>query len=285
MHSENIESNLVRVYKSYSIDNAVKEEIDQLNSTPQKSLIKLAKSLFTVAAKASSDSGISLIPVLIQTMINACQTIGGFSEFFRLKKFLLLLAQNDEISEKERSEFIREVETDYEFRERYCASLLSIVDRITELKKLQIIINIDIARKQKKIDNETFFRMMNLVDKLGWYELYAIYLLDCPYNKLEKSDFAQYRKLDKNYIESVCESSGILSIKTEIVESMTPQISSTVFEDESGKNQEIEKTPEYSLFGTMFIHFGFKKFKYQPHSTKTYAAHLSQRKFNIKLKK
>lgn len=199
-----------------------------------------------------------VIPELIQTMINACQTIGGFSEFFCLKKFLLLLAQNDEISEEERNEFISEVETDYEFRERYCASLLSIVDRITETKKLQIIINIDIARKKKKIDNETFFRMMNLVDKLGWYELYAIYLLDCPYNKLEKPDFDQHKKLDENYIKLVFESHGILSFKTEIVDSMMPKISSTVFEEESEKNQEIKKKPKYTLFGRMFIHFGFQ---------------------------
>lgn len=59
MQSENIESNLVRVYKSYSIDNAVKEEIDKLNSTPQESLIKLAKSLFKIGGQTSSGSGIS----------------------------------------------------------------------------------------------------------------------------------------------------------------------------------------------------------------------------------
>ncbi len=252
---ESYEDELVHSFKSYKLDRSADEVLAELKNGNTESIIKLATSIFKVAG--SSALGLPSVPSMISSLLNAYNTIQGVSQFYNIKKHIMLFVRLDEITKKNRADLVGDLEKDVNFREQFCSTVYTLVDRATSYEKVNLTSNLVIARTEKKIDDETFFRMMHIVDKLSWYELHCCYLKHCRVTEMDELDRKKSGSSDGDYLELIMSSNGLLQVDQEIKADTRHRTW-----DGGNENFKLTKKKDLTMFGRKFLSYGFKNFKY-----------------------
>ena len=105
------------------------------------------------------------IPI-IKTILGLYKTGVGIKERFTLKKVAKFLFRLNNISEKEKAEFINKLSLNDSYKNEIIEKLLILLDRLDDIDKAEIIGNFFKAAIQDKIDVDTFYKFSSIVDRV-----------------------------------------------------------------------------------------------------------------------
>lgn len=134
-------------------------------------------------------------------IINIAKSISSIpSKLFLLKveRYCRLCV---EIPIEKRNKYIERIGSK-EFNKE-CVRILNIINRIDEMKKIDIIVKIYAARVNEEIDYPTFFRLLNIVDNVLYEDL--IYMKD-------NFDEKQTVRLDNEFEEGLASAGLLISL-------------------------------------------------------------------------
>jgi len=250
---EDLNQSLSESFKSYKLEVAGEELIQKLRKKPIDELIKFAESAFSV-----NIGGVTAIPGFIKMLIQSYKSYKGFKEYFNLKKYLEFFIRLDETTLKQREKFSEELQQNHEFREKFCASVILITERVSEMEKVKLISNITNARIKGQISNSIYFRIIHIVDNIIWHDLHMIYLSQIHYSRLDELDLEKKSNIDSNYLHALMSNNGLMLVKRNV------KFDSK--RNRYNRNEKdsyiIEEKKDLTKFGIDFITYSFHNFKY-----------------------
>jgi len=247
---DNLENDYLETIRSFKLERAKDEILKEVS----KGNINNAVNSITQIVKSFSSG--NPLPILLKLM-NTYETLKSGISYYGLKKHIEFFVRLDEVSLDNREQFVKELEENIDLKEHYCASISMIIDRVTELEKIKVIANINIARINRDINDELFFRLMHIIDKLNWYEIHCIYLREYYHEKqlFSKADKEKEYNMDHSIIQNIMINNGLLKMKNEIKESR--------LKDFTGKEGwYLETKLSKTNLGRIFIATAFRNFEY-----------------------
>lgn len=252
----NFEKEFLDNFRSFKLEAKGEEVLKELRSGNTEKLIELGKSLSS--SIVSTIAGIPDIPSYISTLVDSVKAGKGFLHYYSLEKYVEFFVRIHEIPIEQREKFVKELEEDYELRQRVIPVILMIVDKVSEMDKMQVITNLVNARTQYEIDNDTFFRMLHIVEQVSWPDLYLIYLKHCSLGDLDDRE-RKICLIDSNtdITNMITQNTGLYNIKRELKEEYN------LISDNNKKELVLKESKKLTNLGKQFFIFAFKGFKYK----------------------
>ncbi len=144
--------------------------MEDLNKSLETSMFsKDAKDLAVDYSELALDNFIdndvlSEIPI-IKTILGIYKTGVGIKERFTLKKVAKFLFRLNNISEKEKADFLYKLSLKESYRNEVFEKLLILLDRLDDMEKAEITGNLFKATIQGKMSVATFYKFASIVDK------------------------------------------------------------------------------------------------------------------------
>lgn len=126
---------------------------------------ELVAELSEVALDAAMDSGVLQDVPILGTIFKLSRIGVGVREHLFIRKLQKFLKCVNEVSAHERDQFAQEMSADIRSQQKVGEALLSLLDKIDEVEKAELLGKAFGAYLQHRIDYETFFRLARSIDR------------------------------------------------------------------------------------------------------------------------